>query len=59
MMFGLPYSMTPIQTNRLSGLPAESYPHGTAIMNTLQMIAASLGSSLFIGINNLAASCGV
>lgn len=50
MMAGMPFSITPAQTNSLSGLPRELYPHGAAIMNTLQMIAASFGSSLFIGI---------
>jgi MFS transporter, DHA2 family, lincomycin resistance protein len=50
ILFGLPLAMTPIQTNSLSGLAAEFYSHGTVIQNTLQMIASSLGSSLFIGI---------
>ncbi len=44
VMWGMPCALTPIQTNSLSGLPAERYPHGTAIMNTLQMIAAAFGS---------------
>jgi DHA2 family lincomycin resistance protein-like MFS transporter len=50
VLLGQPFAMTPMQTNSLSGLPKEYYAHGTAIMNTVQMIAASLGSSLFVGI---------
>jgi DHA2 family lincomycin resistance protein-like MFS transporter len=47
---GMAFVMTPIQTNSLGQLPSRFYAHGTAIMNTLQQIAAALGSSLFIGL---------
>ena len=30
--------------------PREYYPHGVAILNTLQQLSAAIGSSLFIGI---------
>lgn len=41
---------TPTQTNSLNQLPPEYYPHGTAIMNTLQQIAGAFGTSLFVAI---------
>jgi DHA2 family lincomycin resistance protein-like MFS transporter len=47
---GVGCTMTSSQTKALSQLPKEAYPHGVAILNTLQQIAAAIGSSLFIGI---------
>ncbi|PRR81518.1 MDR family MFS transporter [Clostridium vincentii] len=47
---GIGLIMSPCQTNSLKQLPKEDYPHGVAIMNTLQQISAAVGSSLFIGI---------
>ncbi|OBR89829.1 multidrug export protein EmrB [Clostridium ragsdalei P11] len=41
---------TPIQTNSLNQLSPKYYPHGTAIMNTLQQIAGAFGTSLFVAI---------
>lgn len=41
---------TPTQTNSLNQLTPEYYPHGTAIMNTLQQIAGAFGTSLFVAI---------
>lgn len=43
-------TMLPSQTTALSPLPREYYPHGVAILNTLQQLSAAIGSSLFIGI---------
>ncbi|MBU3178360.1 DHA2 family efflux MFS transporter permease subunit [Clostridium estertheticum] len=47
---GIGVTLSPSQTTALSSLPKECYPHGIAIMNTLQQLAAAIGSSLFIGI---------
>jgi DHA2 family lincomycin resistance protein-like MFS transporter len=47
---GVGITMSPSQTNSLNQLPKEDYPHGVAILNTLQQISAAIGSSLFIGI---------
>lgn len=41
---------TPLQTACLNQLPKEYNPHGVAIVNTVQQISASFGSSLFIGL---------
>ena len=43
-------TMAPGQTNSLNQLPKEYYPHGVAILTTLQQIAAAIGSSLFTGV---------
>jgi DHA2 family lincomycin resistance protein-like MFS transporter len=50
MMAGIPFVLAPSQTTGLSDLAPSLYPHRSAIMNTMQMIAVSFGSSLFIGI---------
>jgi len=47
---GIALTMSPSQTTALNTLPKESYPHGVAILNTLQQFASAIGSSLFIGI---------
>lgn len=47
---GVGFTMSPSQTHSLNQLPKEYYPHGVAIVNTLQQVSAALGSSLFIGI---------
>ena len=54
LCIGVGCAMSPSQTNALNQLPKSAYPHGVAILNTLQQISAAMGSSLFIGI--LAAS---
>jgi len=47
---GISLTMSPSQITALNTLPKESYPHGVAILNTLQQLASAIGSSLFIGI---------
>lgn len=47
---GIALTMSTSQTTALNPLPKEAYPHGVAILNTLQQLAAAIGSSLFIGI---------
>jgi drug resistance transporter, EmrB/QacA subfamily len=54
MSIGVGLFMTPAQTHGLNQLPKEYYPHGIAIMNTVQQISAGIGSSLFIGIMSAA-----
>ncbi|WP_439116439.1 DHA2 family efflux MFS transporter permease subunit [Paenibacillus antri] len=50
MMIGISLVMMPAQTTALNQLPRLLYPHGTAIMNTLQQIAGAVGMALFISI---------
>jgi len=47
---GVALTMSTSQTTALSPLPKEFYPHGVAILNTLQQLSSAIGSSLFIGI---------
>lgn len=47
---GLAFSMSPAQTSALAVLPKDLNTHGVAIVNTFMQIAASVGSSLFGGI---------
>lgn len=47
---GVGFTMSPSQTNSLTQLSREAYPHGVAIVNTFQQISAAIGSSLFVGI---------
>lgn len=50
MMFGMALVMMPAQTTGLNQLPKQLYPHGTAIMNTLQQVAGAIGVALFISV---------
>ena len=47
---GIGCSLSISQTTALNKLPMEYYPHGVAILNTLQQVAAAIGSAVFIGI---------
>lgn len=50
LMIGISMVMMPAQTNGLNQLPIEYYPHGTAIMNTLQQVAGAIGTALAVSI---------
>lgn len=50
---GLAFSMSPAQTSALATLTPEMNSHGVAIVNTFMQIAASVGSSLFGGIQSV------
>lgn len=41
---------TPLLTTALGSLPQRQYSHGSAILNTLQQLAAAAGTALLIGI---------
>ena len=47
---GVGLVLSPSQTAGLETLPAAEHSHGTALLNTWNMIAASFGPSLFIGL---------
>ena len=51
-MLGISMVMMPVMTNGLNTLPMKSYPHGTAINNTLQQVAGAVGSAFLISIMN-------
>ncbi|RBN36749.1 MFS transporter, partial [Priestia megaterium] len=50
LMIAISMIMMPAQTNGLNQLPPELYPHGTAIMNTLQQVSGAIGTAVGISI---------
>ncbi|WP_240545933.1 DHA2 family efflux MFS transporter permease subunit [Paenibacillus artemisiicola] len=50
LMIGISMVWMPAQANGLNELPPELYPHGSAIMNTLQQIAGAIGTAVAISI---------
>ncbi|MBP1996594.1 DHA2 family lincomycin resistance protein-like MFS transporter [Paenibacillus eucommiae] len=50
MMIAISMIMMPAQTNGLNQLPRKYYPHGTAILNTLQQVSGAIGVAFFISI---------
>lgn len=50
LMIAIAMIMMPAQTNGLNQLPRRLYPHGTAVLNTMQQIAGAIGVALFISI---------
>ncbi|WP_425431793.1 MDR family MFS transporter [Halobacillus alkaliphilus] len=50
LMLSISAVMMPAQTNGLNQLPKRLYPHGTAIMNTLQPVSGAVGVAVFISL---------
>lgn len=50
LMVGISMVWMPSQTNGLNQLPPELYPHGTAVMNTLQQVAGAVGTAVAISL---------
>lgn len=50
LMLSVSAVMMPAQTNGLNQLPKRLYPHGTAIVTTLQPVAGAIGVSVFISL---------
>ena len=50
LMVGVGMVWMPAQTNGLNQLPPELYPHGTAVLNTLQQVAGAIGIAVAISI---------
>ncbi|HZG57921.1 DHA2 family efflux MFS transporter permease subunit [Paenibacillus sp.] len=50
LMVGISMVWMPAQTNGLNQLPPELYPHGTAVMNTLQQVAGAIGTAVAVSI---------
>ncbi|WP_371378309.1 MDR family MFS transporter [Sporomusa aerivorans] len=53
LMIGVSMIMMPAQTNGLNQLPRKLYPHGTAVMNTIQQLAGAVGTALSITVMNV------
>lgn len=52
LMLSVSAIMMPAETNGLNQLPKALYPHGTAVMTTLQPVAGAIGVSVFISMMN-------
>ncbi|MFB9859516.1 MDR family MFS transporter [Salinicoccus siamensis] len=52
LMVSVSAIMMPVETNGLNQLPKDLYPHGTAVISTLQPLAGAIGVSVFISILN-------
>jgi len=50
MMIAISLIMMPVQTNAMNGLTPAHYPHGTALLNTLQQVAGAIGVAFFMSI---------
>ena len=50
LMISISAMLMPAETNGLNQLPKKLYPHGTAIVSTLQPVAGAIGVSAFISI---------
>ncbi|MBB3110624.1 DHA2 family lincomycin resistance protein-like MFS transporter [Paenibacillus phyllosphaerae] len=50
MMIGVSMIMMPAQTNGLNQLPPQLYPHGTAIMNTMQQVFGAIGTAVAVSV---------
>ncbi len=47
-MLGISMIMMPVMTNALNELPPPLYPHGTAIISTLQQVSGAIGTALLV-----------
>lgn len=50
LMLGISMLMMPVMTNALNELPPPLYPHGTAVISTLQQVAGAVGTALLVTI---------
>lgn len=50
LMLGISMVMMPVMTNALNELPPPLYPHGTAIIGTLQQVAGAVGTALLVSV---------
>lgn len=52
IMLSVSATMMPAETNGLNQLPKRLYPHGTAVMSTLQPLSGAIGVSVFLSLLN-------
>jgi len=55
LMLGISMLMMPVMTNALNQLPSPLYPHGTAIISTLQQVAGAVGTALLVTVMSTSA----
>jgi MFS transporter, DHA2 family, lincomycin resistance protein len=56
LMAGLGFMMTPLMTESLGVLPDHLYPHGSAILSTLQQLAGAFGTAVFVSVATLSST---
>jgi MFS transporter, DHA2 family, lincomycin resistance protein len=56
---GLGFVFTPLLTSALGSLPRPLYPHGSAIVGTLQQVAGAAGTALFVTLMSVTAAAGM
>ncbi|MGW9124181.1 MDR family MFS transporter [Paenibacillus chitinolyticus] len=56
LMIGISMVWMPSQANGLNQLPPSLYPHGSAIMNTVQQVAGAIGTAVAVSIMSVGMS---
>lgn len=56
---GLGFVFTPLMTSALGSLPPHLYPHGSAIVGTIQQLAGALGTALFVTLMSIGTAAGL
>ncbi|MDR5700339.1 DHA2 family efflux MFS transporter permease subunit [Agromyces aerolatus] len=56
---GLGFVFTPLLTSALGSLPRPLYPHGSAIVGTVQQLAGAAGTALFVTMMSLGLASGL
>lgn len=56
LMIGISMVWMPSQANALNQLPPSLYPHGSAIMNTVQQVAGAIGTAVAVSIMSVGMS---
>lgn len=56
---GLAFVFTPLMTSALGSLPPKLYPHGSAIVGTVQQMAGALGTALFVTLMSIGTAAGI
>ena len=50
MSLGLAFVFTPLMTTAMGSLPRRLYPHGSAIVGTVQQVAGAAGAALMVSV---------
>ncbi|WP_156371576.1 MDR family MFS transporter [Microbacterium sp. Leaf203] len=56
LSLGLAFMFTPLMTAALGSLPRELYPHGSAIVSTVQQLAGAAGTAVFVTLMTVGAA---
>lgn len=56
LSLGLAFMFTPLMTSALGSLPPVLYPHGSAIVSTVQQLAGAAGTALFVTLMTVGAA---